>query len=264
MNFQSICLPTWATGQFVSSQKPGIEVLLRGGPEEVDINLVYLGRSVFWDTIPKAKKSGSEEVDINLVYLGRSVFWDTIPKAKKSGSMYEQEAVNEVNKHDSVHSDDSFRRHTRSMDHAKRPTPSPSPSPECPLKNHRCKCKKKPRIKIIKEGKFGIHHRRKSTNRKCTLCKESFRPARELSAHVKEKHKYKFLCKYQKCKSVGYASKNSADRHDWHHHSPCHICATCGKLFYEKYNLEAHINIHDSEKFFSCLYPSPKWSIIDT
>ena len=140
-------------------------------------------------------------------------FWDTILKAKKSHSVYEQE----VNEHDSVHSDDSFRRHTRSMDHTKRPIPSPSPSPEHPVKKPKCKHKKKPRIKIIKETKFGIHYRRKSTNRKCTLCKELFKSARELSAHVKEKHKYKFLCKYRKCKSVGYASKNSADRHDWHH-----------------------------------------------
>ena len=129
--------------------------------------------------------------------------------------------------------------HTRSMDHAKRPTPSPSPSPEHPVKNPKCKHKKKPRIKIINERKFGIHCIRKSTNRKCTLCKESFKSARQLSAHVKEKHKYKFLCKYSKCKSVGYASKSSADRHDWHHHSSRHICATCDKRFYEKYNLEA-------------------------
>ena len=103
MNFQSICSPTWATGQFVSSQKLGIGVLLRGG---------------------------AEEVDINLVYLGRSVFQDTNAKAKKSRSVYKQE---EVNEHVLVHSDDSFRMHTRSMDHTKRPTQSPSPSPECPV-----------------------------------------------------------------------------------------------------------------------------------
>ena len=145
MNFQSIFSPAWATGQFLSSQKLGIGALLRGRPEEADIYLVY---------------------------LGRSVFWDTIPKAKKSHSVYEQE---EVNEHDSFHSDDSFRRHTRSMDHAKRPTPSPSPFPECPVKKPKCKHKKKPGIKIIKERKIGILCRRKSTNRKCTLCKESFK-----------------------------------------------------------------------------------------
>ena len=100
---------------------------------------------------------GPEEADINLVYLGRSVFWDTIPKAKKSGSVYKQVAVNEVNEHDSVHSDDSFRRHTRSMDHAKRPTPSPSP--EHPVKKPKCKHKKKPRIKIIKERECSIRCR---------------------------------------------------------------------------------------------------------
>ena len=38
--------------------------------------------------------------------------------------------------------------------------------------------------------------------------------------------------------------------------SPCHICATCGKQFYEEYNLEVHIITHDSEKFFSCVYPN--------
>ena len=129
------------------------------------------------------------------MYLGSSVFWDTILKAKKSHSVYGQE---EVNEHDSVHSDDSFRRHTRSMNHAKRPTQPPSPFPEHPVKKPKCKHKKKPRIKIIKEREFGICCRRKSTNRKCTLYKESFKSARELSAHVKEKHKYRFLCNYQK------------------------------------------------------------------
>ena len=122
------------------------------------------------------------------MYLGRSVFWDTILKAKKSGSMYEQEAANEVNEHDSTPNPNPFRRHTRSMDCAKRPTPSP----EHPVKKP--KHKKKPRIKIIKERKFSIQCRRKSTNRKCTLCKESFKSARELSVHTKETHKYKFLC----------------------------------------------------------------------
>ena len=83
--------------------------------------ICVITKTRYWSTF--------EEADINLVYLGRSVFWNTILKAKKSGSMYKQEGVNE---HDSVPSDDSFRRHTRSMDHAKRPTPSPSP--ECPVK----------------------------------------------------------------------------------------------------------------------------------
>ena len=55
---------------------------------------------------------------------------------------------------------------------------------------------------------------------------------------------------------AGYASKISADRHDQNHHSPWYICASCGKQFYKKYNLEAHINTHDSEKFFSCVYPN--------
>ena len=72
---------------------------------------------------------------------------------------------------------------------------------------------------------------------------------------LKKKHKYKFLCKFCKCKSVGYASKISVDRHSQHHSSPHHICATCGKQFHEKYNLEAHFNTHDSEKFFDCVYP---------
>ena len=82
------------------------------------------------------------------------------------------------------------------MDHAKRPTQSPSLSPEYPLEKPKCKCKKKLKIKIIKDRKFSIHHGRKFTSRKCTLCKVAFKSARELSAHVKEKHKYKFLCKY--------------------------------------------------------------------
>ena len=107
----------------MSSQKPGIGVCLRGG--------------------------GAEDSDINLVYLGRSVFQDTIPKAKKSGSMYEKEVANEVNEHDSTPYPNPFRRHTRSMDCAKRPTPSPSPGH--PVKKPKCKHKKKPRIKIIKE-----------------------------------------------------------------------------------------------------------------
>ena len=91
-----------------------------------------------------------------------------------------------------------------------------------------------------------------------------FKSARELSAHVKEKHKYKFLCKYRKCKSVGYASKNSADRLDRHHNSPCHICATCVTIWrpistsmIQKNSSVVCIQIAQGDT-------SPKQSIIDT
>ena len=175
--------------------------------------------------------------------------------------MNKHEKVNDVNDHESVnelndHDNDPFKRHMRSMGHARIPiTPSPEHLDEPVITKPKHKLKKKPKIKIIKEIKYGIHHRWKSTNRKCSLSHETFKSARELSAHVKEKHKYKFLCRFCKCKSVGYASKNSVDRHSQHHSSPCYICATCGKQFHEKYHLEAHINIHDSEKFFDCVYP---------
>ena len=154
--------------------------------------------------------------------------------------MNEHESVNELNDHESVnelyeHDNDPFKRHTRSMGHARIPiTPSPEHPDEAVIKKPKCKWKKKPKIKIIKERKYSIHHRQKSTNRKCSLCHETFKSTRELSAHVQEKHKYKFLCKFWKCKSVGYASKNSVDRHSWHHSSPHHICATCGKQFLKK------------------------------
>ena len=49
------------------------------------------------------------------------------------------------------------------------------------------------KIKIIKERKYGIHHRWKSTNRKCSLCHETFKSARELSAHVQEKQVQAFM-----------------------------------------------------------------------
>ena len=175
--------------------------------------------------------------------------------------MNEHEAVNELNDHELVnelndHDNDPFKRHTRSMGCARIPiTPSPEYLDKAVTKPKCKKRKRKPKIKIIKERKYGIHCRWKSTNRKCSLCHETFKSARELSAHVQEKYKYKFLCKFWKCKSVGYTSKNSVDRHSWHHSSPHYICATCGKEFHEKYNLEAHIKTHDSEKFFDCVYP---------
>ena len=149
----------------------------------------------------------------------------------------------------------TFQRHTRSMGHARIPV---TPSPECPdeavVTKSKCKWKKKPKMKIIKERKYSICYRWKSA-RKYSLCHETFKSARELSAHVKEKYKYKFLRKFCKCKLVGYTLKNSVDRHSWHHTSPHHISATCGKQFHKKYNLEAHINTHDLEKFFDCVYP---------
>ena len=155
-----------------------------------------------------------------------------------------------------IHDDDPFKRHMRSMGHARiLVIPSPERPDEGVITEPKHKQKKKPKIKIIKERKYGIHCRQKSTNRKCSLCHETFKSTRELSAHVREKHKYKFLCKFWKYKSVGYASKNSVDRYSWHHSSPCHICAMCGKQFHKKYNWEAHINTHDLEKFFDCVYP---------
>ena len=170
-------------------------------------------------------------------------FHDTVPKAHKK--VNEHKAVNELNDHEPVnelnnHNDDPFKRHTRSMGHARIPiTPSPGHQDEAVTKPKCKQRKRKPKIKIIKERKYGIHCRWKSTNRKCSLCHETFKSARELSAHVKKKHKYKFLCKFQKCQSVGYALKNSVDRHSQHYSLPCHICATCGKQFHKKYNLEA-------------------------
>ena len=53
---------------------------------------------------------------------------------------------------------------------------------------------------------------------------------------------------------LGMLLKIQLTRHSQHHSSPCHIC-TCSKQFPEKYNLEAHINTHDLEKFFDCIYP---------
>ena len=113
--------------------------------------------------------------------------------------MNKHESVNELNDHESVnelykHNNDPFKRHTGSMGPARIPI---TPSPECPdeavITKPEWKWKKKPKIKIIKVRKYGINCRRKSTNRKCSLCHETFKSARELSAHVQEKHKYKFF-----------------------------------------------------------------------
>ena len=187
--------------------------------------------------------------------------------------MNDHEAVNELNDHESVnelnkHDDDVFKRHTTSMGCARIPI---TPSLECPDEavtkpKHKQK-KKKPKIKIIKERKYGICHRWKSTNRKCSLCQETFKSARELSAHVKEKHKYKFLCKFCKCKSVGYLSKNSVDRHSQHHSSPHHICARCGS--FTKSTIWRLISTPMIQKNSSIVFTqsapggtSPKWNII--
>ena len=55
---------------------------------------------------------GPEEVDIVLVYLGHSIFHDTMPKTHKKVNKHE--AVNHVNDHESVNDDDPFKRHLRS------------------------------------------------------------------------------------------------------------------------------------------------------
>ena len=62
--------------------------------------------------------------DIVLVYLGCSIFHDTVPKAHKK--VNENESVNELNDHESVNElndwdDDPFKRHTRSIGHARIP-----------------------------------------------------------------------------------------------------------------------------------------------
>ena len=79
-------------------------------------------------------------MDIVLVYLGHSIFHDTVPRAHKKVNKHDvndHELVHEVNDHD----DDSFMRHMRSMGHATISiAPSPSPSPV--TKPKKCKHKK--------------------------------------------------------------------------------------------------------------------------
>ena len=101
----------------------------------------------YWSTF----EGGAEEADIVLVYLGHSIFCDTVPKAHEK--VNEHEVVNELNNHELVnelndHDDDPFKRHTRSMGHPRIPI---TPSPECPdeaVTKPKCKQKKKkPKIK---------------------------------------------------------------------------------------------------------------------
>ena len=81
----------------------------------------------YWSTF----EGGAEEADIVLGYLGHSIFCDTVPKAhNKTSEVNKHESVNELNDHKLVnelyeHDNDPFKRHTRSMGHARIPITPP-------------------------------------------------------------------------------------------------------------------------------------------
>ena len=115
------------------------------------------------------------------------------------------------------------------------------------------KCHKKRKTRVVKEKKYILHRCRWCMTRKCLLCGKKFASTQALNIHVTDKHEYKFLYKFRKCRSE-YSSQTLADRHIRHHSPPRYQCEHCGKQFHEKYVLEAHTNVH-TEKGYECTYP---------
>ena len=67
-------------------------------------------------------------------------------------------------------------------------------------------------------------------------------------------HDYKFLCSQCKCKK-SFTSKSALDKHSITHKPPHFMCSMYSKEFFQKYQMESHKNVHDTDKEFRCLYP---------
>ena len=185
------------------------------------------------------------EADVILVYLGRSVFCDTVlAKSIK----HEFKVCN--------HEDgplDPNQHCTRSMTGAKTtPTPIPIPTESEPKRKQKC-TKRKLKVKIVKKKEFKIR-RRWCMTRRCSLCPKKFKSTKELNDHISNEHNYKFLCKFCPCHKA-YNSKLSADWHMCHHSPGRYQCDKCSKMFHEKYVLESHLNTHTGHGY-KCTYPN--------
>ena len=114
--------------------------------------------------------------------------------------------------------------------------------------------KKKPKIKVYKTREYKIHHKKQKVVKKCILCKKTFTSQKELNVHTQDFHKYKFMCKHQKCSKI-FSPESSLKKHELCHSDMKFKCTVCGRSFPFQSELNSHQAIHSDEKKFKYSYP---------
>ena len=150
-------------------------------PSAVHIALVYLGNSIFWDTMTLARKCPLPPY----INLREPLPGDLTPREvhlknrEQRRQLNTQEGGNQSDTHESSDPQDAQEKHK---------------SPPCPKK----KSKKKVKVVHSKEYKI-MRPKKRSVFKKCSLCSESFDSQLELNLHTKSVHQYRFLCSSRQC-----------------------------------------------------------------